>query len=97
MNLEVRSVLVNKGNVVKRIRQQQGGDNAVDFVMCAGDDQTDEDMFRALFHDTKAHTILVGPPTKLTLARFCLDTSQQVVDLLGQLVSSPHHKQSSSL
>ncbi|KAI8077687.1 trehalose-phosphatase-domain-containing protein [Halteromyces radiatus] len=82
MNLEVKSVLVNKGNVVKRICQQQ--ENA-DFVMCAGDDQTDEDMFKALY-DTSAYTILVGPSNKLTLARTCVDSSHHVVDLLGQLV-----------
>ncbi|CAO3593430.1 unnamed protein product [Absidia cylindrospora] len=84
MNLEVRSVLVNKGNVVKRIRRTA----PADFVICAGDDQTDEDMFRVLFHDTMAYTILVGPSTKQTLAKSCVETSHDVVHLLGRLAGS---------
>ncbi|KAK0560985.1 hypothetical protein OC844_003460 [Tilletia horrida] len=45
-NLEVRPLAVNKGEIVKRILNHHA--QAVDFVFCAGDDKTDEDMFRAL-------------------------------------------------
>ncbi|KAF9901248.1 threalose-6-phosphate phosphatase [Linnemannia zychae] len=44
-NLEVRPTIVNKGEIVKRLLNQHPD---VEFVMCAGDDKTDEDMFRAL-------------------------------------------------
>ncbi|KAF9103833.1 threalose-6-phosphate phosphatase [Mortierella sp. AM989] len=44
-NLEVRPTIVNKGEIVKRLLAQHPD---VEFVMCAGDDKTDEDMFRAL-------------------------------------------------
>ncbi|KAI8323534.1 family 20 glycosyltransferase, partial [Martensiomyces pterosporus] len=44
--LEVRPISVNKGEIVKRLL----GNNSEqwEFVACAGDDKTDEDMFRAL-------------------------------------------------
>ncbi|GJJ73168.1 trehalose 6-phosphate synthase/phosphatase [Entomortierella parvispora] len=44
-NLEVRPTIVNKGEIVKRLLGQHP---ETEFVMCAGDDKTDEDMFRAL-------------------------------------------------
>ncbi|KAG0263759.1 threalose-6-phosphate phosphatase [Mortierella polycephala] len=44
-NLEVRPTVVNKGEIVKRLLSQHP---EAEFVLCAGDDKTDEDMFRAL-------------------------------------------------
>ncbi|KAI8882368.1 glycosyltransferase family 20 protein [Backusella circina FSU 941] len=44
-NLEVRPMMINKGEVVKRLLAQTPD---ADFIMCAGDDKTDEDMFRQL-------------------------------------------------
>lgn len=44
-NLEVRPLAVNKGEIVKRLVYENPD---ADFVFCAGDDKTDEDMFRAL-------------------------------------------------
>ncbi|KDN52245.1 glycosyltransferase family 20 protein [Tilletiaria anomala UBC 951] len=44
-NLEVRPLAVNKGEIVKRILWDNTDG---EFVLCAGDDKTDEDMFRAL-------------------------------------------------
>jgi len=44
-NLEVRPIAVNKGEIVKRILFKNPD---VEFVFCAGDDKTDEDMFRSL-------------------------------------------------
>ena len=50
-NLEVRPKLVNKGEIAKRlIREMQQGNGGVeggsppDFVLCLGDDFTDEGM-----------------------------------------------------
>ncbi|KAI8091282.1 glycosyltransferase family 20-domain-containing protein [Gilbertella persicaria] len=44
-NLEVRPMMINKGEVVKRILSLSP---QPDFIVCAGDDKTDEDMFRTL-------------------------------------------------
>lgn len=44
-NLECRPLAVNKGEIVKRILYQHPD---AEFVFCAGDDRTDEDMFRTL-------------------------------------------------
>ncbi|GME76529.1 unnamed protein product [Ambrosiozyma monospora] len=55
-NLEVRPSFVNKGEIVKRLvlwsdpvtKKPRSASEYPDFVMCLGDDTTDEDMFRAL-------------------------------------------------
>lgn len=44
-NLEVRPKMINKGEIVNRIMIQSPD---ADFIVCAGDDKTDEDMFRTL-------------------------------------------------
>lgn len=44
-NLEVRPLAVNKGEIVRRLIYENP---SADFIFCAGDDKTDEDMFRAL-------------------------------------------------
>ncbi|KZS96206.1 trehalose-6-phosphate phosphatase [Sistotremastrum niveocremeum HHB9708] len=44
-NLEVRPIAVNKGEIVKRILYNNPD---AEMVFCAGDDKTDEDMFRSL-------------------------------------------------
>ncbi|KLO09858.1 hypothetical protein SCHPADRAFT_943330 [Schizopora paradoxa] len=61
-NLEVRPLAVNKGEIVKRILYEHP---QAEFVFCAGDDKTDEDMFRALVPfaapQTPSHTPLAIP------------------------------------
>ena len=44
-NLEVRPLAVNKGEIVRRLLYENPD---ADFIFCAGDDKTDEDMFRSL-------------------------------------------------
>ncbi|KAG6864335.1 hypothetical protein C0991_010367 [Blastosporella zonata] len=44
-NLEVRPIAVNKGEIVKRLLYKNPD---AEFIFCAGDDKTDEDMFRSL-------------------------------------------------
>lgn len=103
-NLEVRPLAINKGEIVKSIIYQHP---EAEFIFCAGDDKTDEDMFRALRHVPALETMgapiaitstctadeiaalpevkvavqpegifstAVGPPTKLTLARYHVTT-----------------------
>jgi len=53
MNLEVRPVAINKGEIVKRL--VYNNPNA-EFVFCTGDDKTDEDMFRALGGVAASHS-----------------------------------------
>ena len=57
-NLEVRPLAVNKGEIVKRILYEHP---QAEFVFCAGDDKTDEDMFRALVPFAASST--PGTPT----------------------------------
>lgn len=47
-NLEVRPVSVNKGQVLQKILSEGTSKLQSDFIFCAGDDRTDEDMFKAL-------------------------------------------------
>lgn len=63
-NLEVRPIAVNKGEIVKRILYTNPD---AEFIFCAGDDKTDEDMFRALilFPEDEPKAIL-QPPVSVT-------------------------------
>ncbi len=58
----MRPLAINKGEIVKRILYEYP---QAEFVFCAGDDKTDEDMFRALVPfaapQTPSHTPLVMP------------------------------------
>lgn len=90
MVLEGRSVLEVKPSVFHK------GDSAAelealyqpDFVLCAGDDFTDEDMFEALPDD--AFTIHVG--AKDTKARFQLPNVKSMVSLLELLAKQVKQK-----
>ncbi|KAF9165453.1 threalose-6-phosphate phosphatase [Actinomortierella ambigua] len=64
-NLEVRPTIVNKGEIVKRLLAQHPD---VEFVLCAGDDKTDEDMFRALA--TSKNAALNSTTTTTTATAF---------------------------
>ncbi|KAF8137714.1 glycosyltransferase family 20 protein [Boletus edulis] len=65
-NLEVRPLAVNKGEIVKRILYLNPD---AEFIFCAGDDKTDEDMFRALhgFPSDATGKIHLAPPLSVTL------------------------------
>ncbi|KAI0353926.1 trehalose 6-phosphate phosphatase [Trametes cingulata] len=64
-NLEVRPLAVNKGEIVKRILYFNPD---AEFVFCAGDDKTDEDMFRALLlFPNGATKARLDPPLSVTL------------------------------
>lgn len=59
------------------------------FIMCIGDDRTDEDMFKALLPCTDSSdacfTCKIGPNSAMTSARFGLKTSEEAVAMLGKL------------
>ncbi|KAF8840575.1 glycosyltransferase family 20 protein [Paxillus ammoniavirescens] len=65
-NLEVRPLAINKGEIVKRIVYMNPD---AEFIFCAGDDKTDEDMFRALhlFPPTPSGKATLEAPLSVTL------------------------------
>ncbi|KAI9308246.1 glycosyltransferase family 20-domain-containing protein [Cunninghamella echinulata] len=91
-NLEVRPTLINKGGTVKQALNQYSN---VDFILCAGDDRTDEDMFRifsnnsnSLFSDKILFTISVGPADKNTLATWYMESYNDLIDAIYSLENS---------
>ncbi|KAG8733782.1 threalose-6-phosphate phosphatase [Ceratobasidium sp. 423] len=66
-NLEVRPIAINKGEIVKRLMYANPD---AEFVFCAGDDKTDEDMFRALgsLFPSGVTTATMEPPLSAALA-----------------------------
>ncbi|KAF2152493.1 glycosyltransferase family 20 protein [Myriangium duriaei CBS 260.36] len=91
-NIEVRPRSINKGQVVRRLVNDfgAGAGKAPDFVLCVGDDTTDEDMFRALrlseLPMTNVFGIVVGHSTKRSMASWRVDAPEDVIDLLGHVV-----------
>ncbi|MCA9332870.1 bifunctional alpha,alpha-trehalose-phosphate synthase (UDP-forming)/trehalose-phosphatase, partial [Candidatus Saccharibacteria bacterium] len=75
--IEVKPVSVNKGKIVTKILS----DRPSDFVLCLGDDYTDEDMFNVL--PKSAYTIKVGYES--TDARYWIRDVESVLDLLEGL------------
>ena len=64
-----------------------------DFVLCIGDDTTDEDMFKVLEESAyivNTYTIKVG--TRGTAAKYTLPTQQQVLPLLKKLQTCVNSK-----
>ena len=80
--LEVKPKSLSKGNVAKDLV----GMYPSDFVLCIGDDYTDEDMFAAL-NDEAYTTIKVGSGD--TKAHYQLDSVDKVLDLLSLLKPDP--------
>jgi trehalose 6-phosphate synthase/phosphatase len=72
--LEIKNISVNKGNAVKRFLDKDD----YDFVIAIGDDQTDEDTFKAM--PDNAITIKVG--TTLSIAKYYLKSIPDVLNLL---------------
>lgn len=74
--LEIRPKSVNKGKAVLRNLS-----NKTDFILCIGDDYTDEDMFEAL--PSTAYTIKVGRGR--TAAKYRVSDVASVLHLLSKL------------
>lgn len=100
-NLEVRPTFINKGEICKRLVKdystKTGEDEKLGFVLCMGDDFTDEDMFRALnglsssdggvapLTPEQNFSVTVGASTKVTLARWHLLEPEDVIDCIALL------------
>ncbi|ELQ40418.1 trehalose-phosphatase [Pyricularia oryzae Y34] len=107
MNLEVRPTFINKGAIAKRLvldynaELVAAGKNKLEFVLCMGDDFTDEDMFRSLntlsvtadgatepeLKTEHVFSTTVGPSTKVTIARWHLLEPEDVVECVALLAS----------
>ena len=79
--LEVADRQINKGTSVKEIIEQ----NDYDFILCIGDDVTDENMFSVL--PDFAFTIKVGK--KPTVASYSIEGVSHVIELLDSLNINP--------
>ncbi|HVZ57143.1 MAG TPA: bifunctional alpha,alpha-trehalose-phosphate synthase (UDP-forming)/trehalose-phosphatase [Chitinophagaceae bacterium] len=76
--VEVRSAHINKGLVARTLADTL----EADFILCMGDDKTDEDMFQALRES--AVTIKIG--SGQTAARFTIPRQQDVTGFLESLL-----------
>ena len=89
--VEVRMAGVDKGSIAMRLVNE----TEPDFILCIGDDTTDEDMFKALENATmasKVYTIKIG--NKATAARYTLYSQQEVLpflNLIKSCVKTPGH------
>ena len=90
-NLEVRPTFINKGEIAKRLVASYGQEagQPPEFVLCLGDDSTDEDMFRALNASGlpvgHAFTVTVGASSKMTLAKWHLLEPRDVISAVALL------------
>jgi trehalose 6-phosphate synthase/phosphatase len=80
--VEVRMAGFDKGTITMKILNEA----QPDFVLCIGDDTTDEDMFKVLENSAftvKTYTIKIG--SRGTAAKYTLPSQQQVLPLLTRL------------
>jgi len=77
-NLEVRPLAINKGEIVKRILYLNPD---AQFVFCAGDDKTDEDMFRSLQFSEPTLPYTMDPPLSVSLVSAEKAREKQRVEL----------------
>lgn len=101
--LQVRLAYVNKGKMVAKILEEL--DESPDFILCCGDDRTDEDMFAVLSKNAETKnsnlfTTTVG--VKPSNARYYLRSAADVSSLLDGLLEialpgSATHVRSSTL
>ena len=77
--VEVRNYGIDKGNAVKNIIAETD----YDFILAAGDDKTDEDMFKVLANTPEAITIKIGGDA--SYAKYNLHTPQMAISLLDAM------------
>jgi trehalose 6-phosphate synthase/phosphatase len=77
--IEVRNRGIDKGSAIKKLLSQKN----YDFIFAAGDDKTDEDMFRVLLPIENSVTIKVGSDP--SCARYHLLTPQMIISFLQEL------------
>lgn len=78
--IEIKPNSVSKGYAATEITNN----NTYDFILCAGDDYTDEDMFKVMAGKPNVYTIKVGPGS--TRANYQLKSVPDLLKLLNSLV-----------
>lgn len=88
-NLEVRPTSINKGEIIKRLLGSGSGTGTADydFVMCCGDDKTDEDMFKRLrqcssIPQDRLFSVMVGAEAKKTMASWRVSSVQDIINTM---------------
>ena len=76
--IEIRNAGIDKGSAVTHILENFSSD----FLLCIGDDWTDEDMFKVL--PKTAYTIRVGISN--SAAQYTVHSSEDIINLLTQLI-----------
>ena len=86
--LELRPpVRINKGTAAIDLAAVLGGLDPGASILCAGDDQTDEDMLSAVRKRApRAVTIAVEPHTRSTSAEFFVESPAEMLELLDAVV-----------
>jgi len=77
--IEVRKHGIHKGTAIQNLMQSKH----YDFILAAGDDNTDEDMFKALVDKPNCYTIKIG--SSASFAAYNLSTPYMMVSLLQNL------------
>ncbi|XP_075496908.1 putative alpha,alpha-trehalose-phosphate synthase [UDP-forming] 9 [Primulina tabacum] len=98
--VEVKPQGVTKGLVAEKVISMMVNDGkAPNFVMCIGDDRSDEDMFESILCTVSNPTLPVAPEIfactvgqKPSKAKYYLDDTADVVKLLRGLANSSHPK-----
>lgn len=103
--VEVKPQGVSKGLVVKSlISTMQSSGKSPDFVLCIGDDRSDEDMFEAISQTSpngaslpaSAEVFACTVGQKPSRAKYYLDESDKVIELLQGLASASAQQQPKS-
>ncbi len=81
--VEVRQGGINKGSFIQKLIECK----KYDFIFAAGDDRTDEDMFKILLQTQNIFSIKVGP--EASYAKYNLYTPQMVVSFLRNMDRLP--------
>jgi len=87
--LEIRQAGMDKGTTGNKLIQHFDPD----FLLCVGDDATDEDMFRAL--NKKGYTIKIG--TGVTAADYNLPNQSDVMPLLQKFINSTNVREKNTI
>lgn len=84
--IEVKLQSASKGKIVQHILERVDAD----FVFCAGDDKTDEEMFvnfTAASNSTHFTCCVMTDAKRITQAKYFVETFQDVVDTLSELMN----------
>ncbi|XP_061371403.1 probable alpha,alpha-trehalose-phosphate synthase [UDP-forming] 9 isoform X2 [Gastrolobium bilobum] len=98
--VEVKPQGVSKGLVAEKVLSTMvNGGNPPDFVMCIGDDRSDEDMFESILRTVSCPSLPSAPDIfactvgrKPSKAKYFLDDTADVVKLLQGLATSSNPK-----